>query len=338
MKNFLLLLIPLLLISSITKAYDDSFIAIKADAYTIDGQANEAFWANAQWYDIEYVWLPYGATMATGDFSGRVKLAWTNDVLLLFAEIEDNELSDDHSDKFSNYWDDDCFEIFLDEDHSGGGHETGSIAYNAFSYHCAINEEDVIDIGSSGYIALNDHVEFDLDTLDNNIYHWELAIKIYDDTYDEDGTNTPVTLTANKEMGLSIAYCDNDETNARENFIGLVNVSSADQNAAYQNADVFGKLTLVDDSQSSSFADAQTSNVSIYPSKVNSNLYVDLNDIMDESVQFRILDLNGRLVIEKTFDTGSGIQSFDMTTLSSGAYLINISGNQLNHIQLVYKQ
>ncbi|MBA7516118.1 hypothetical protein ES705_08163 [subsurface metagenome] len=100
--------------------------------------------------------------------------------------------------------------MFLDEDHSGGWHEGGSDAYNAFAYHIS-TLYDAVDLGVSGAVSLNDHVDVVI-TQDGNIYTWEIAIQIYDDTYDEGGSNTPVTLTENKEMGLSLAYCDNDGT------------------------------------------------------------------------------------------------------------------------------
>ena len=117
MRKLTILLICFLSISTQLKAYDDAFEAQSANTYTIDGQANEGFWTWAEWYDISYVWIPYGETVAPNDFSGRFKLAWTEDVLLVLAEIEDNVLSDEYSDPLSNYWMDDCFEVFLDEDH-----------------------------------------------------------------------------------------------------------------------------------------------------------------------------------------------------------------------------
>jgi len=162
------LLAIFLMISSELLAYNDNFEAKKATTYSIDGQANEEFWAGCEWYTIDHVWIPYGAEMTAGDFTGRVKFAWTEDVLFIFAEIEDNILSDDHAGVFDHYWEDDCFEVFLDEDHSGGWHQDGSVAYNAFAYHCAINEADVVDIGYSGNVLLNDHVEYDLDTTATN--------------------------------------------------------------------------------------------------------------------------------------------------------------------------
>ena len=108
---------------------------------------------------------------------------------------------------------------FLDEDYSGGWHQT---SYNAFAYHCAINEEDVIDSGDedASNIYVNDHVEYDLDTINNTNYVWELAITVYDDTFNESNPeNTTVTLNHNKEMGIAVAYCDNDGGSQRENFI-----------------------------------------------------------------------------------------------------------------------
>jgi len=337
MKTIFIPIVFLILLCSSLKAYDDAFEAQMAGPYTIDGKGDEIFWSYSEWYDIAYVWLPYGTTVAADDFSGRFKLAWTEDVLLVLAEIKDNILSDQYEDPLMNYWMDDCFEVFLDEDHSGGEHTGGAEAYNAFAYHIS-TLYDAVDIGTAGTLLLNDHVDVVI-TNNGNTYTWEIAIKIYDDTYDESSSNTPVTLTPNKEMGLSVAYCDNDGTGDRENFIGAVDVSEADQNMAYQNADVFGTLTLIGNNPNS-IQDNYTDEplINIYPSHVEDYLYINLTGSYQENISIKVFDLGGRLVVRDIIPAGE-INTFQLNLglLHQGAYIIQLRNNNLIYAELFYK-
>ena len=76
---------------------------------------------------------------------------------------------------------------------------------------------------------------------------WEVAIDIYDDTYvDGAADNHPVTLSPGKVMGLMVAYCDNDGSELRENFIGSEMVLSGPTDRGYIDAGLFGSLTLTE--------------------------------------------------------------------------------------------
>lgn len=337
MKKISILFVCFAFLISSLKAYDDAFEAHMADSYTIDGNGNEAFWANCEWYDIKYVWLPWGSTVSADDFSGKFKIAWTEDVLLFLAEIEDNIFSDEYADPFMNYWMDDCFEVFLDEDHSGGWHQDGADAYNAFAYHIS-TLYDAVDIGTSGNVLLNDHVDVVI-TKNGNTYTWEIAIQIYDDTYVHNGSNTPVTLTQNKEIGLSVAYCDNDGTGDREHFIGAVNVSEADQNAAWQNADVFGTLTLIgNDPNSVQDNIAAKPSFSVYPSHVEEYIFVDLSESPSESIEIKVYDLDGRMLVTEIIPAGENRPfQLNLDMLQQGAYIINVRSNDLYCSKLFYK-
>ena len=66
-------------------------------------------------------------------------------------------------------------------------------------------------------------------------------------TYNEGSTeNTPLKLTPNKEVGFALAYCDNDGSEERENFIGSVFVPGEDKNQGYKNADIFETIILTE--------------------------------------------------------------------------------------------
>lgn len=340
MKNFLSVLTILMIFTQLSIGqhyYNDAFSAQKADSYIIDGIGDEPFWEQCEWYDIEYIWIPYGTTMSAGDFTGRVKFAWTEEKLLILAEIEDDVLSDTHENPQDNYWNDDCFEVFLDEDYSGGWHQT---SYNAFAYHCAINEEDVIDSGDNDApnVNLKDHVEFDLDTIDNTNYVWELAFTIYDDSFNEsNSSNNTVTLNHNKEMGIAVAYCDNDGGTQRENFIGLIDVAAEHFNSAWQDASVFGKLTLIDPDapEEISMNSINAENIHIFQDK-HLDLVIENHGKPYGKTTISIFDLNGRLIQESTVYLEDRIL-LDIKVMIKGTYIVTLTGNNIYYSKMICK-
>ncbi|MFA6401578.1 MAG: sugar-binding protein [Salinivirgaceae bacterium] len=204
----------------------------------IDGLATDSCWSQAVWDTLDQIWL--GSNYSATDFTGRYKIGWNEKQLYLLIEITDDSLLNSRE-PLVNYWDDDCVEVFIDEDHSGGIHQYN---YNAFAYHISPTM-DAVDMGPDKKAHLyNSHVQGVL-TKNGAHYLWELAISIYPDTYsDEKNDNQPVKLGKNKEIGFSIAYCDNDSSPTRENFIGSVNTDGHFKNDGWIDASCFGVLVL----------------------------------------------------------------------------------------------
>jgi hypothetical protein len=103
-------------------------------AISIDGVADEPVWQNAPWQELNHRWL--GPEYSSDDFEGRYKVAWSDNKLYILAVITDDVLEDRHRDPLVQYWDDDCLEIFIDEDFSGGNHQFN---HNAFAYHMSLD-------------------------------------------------------------------------------------------------------------------------------------------------------------------------------------------------------
>ena len=53
-------------------------------------------------------------------------------------------------------------------------------------------------------------------------------------------------LNTNDKIGFALAYCDNDGSKERENFIGSTFVPGEDKNQGYINADIFETIQLVE--------------------------------------------------------------------------------------------
>lgn len=207
-------------------------------APVIDGIADDAAWQEGKWHTLDQRWL--GDAYSNEDFSGKYKLTWTEDALYLLAKIRDDKLVDFNEDPLIAWWDDDCLEVFIDEDNSGGEHQFN---HNAFAYHIAL-DGNVVDMSTKKEGKLyNSHIQSKIKT-EGDLTTWEVRIEIYSDDYDDDGENKAVKLLPNKNIGFALAYCDNDTSKNRENFIGSVYVEGDDKNRGWIDANIFGTLVL----------------------------------------------------------------------------------------------
>jgi hypothetical protein len=208
------------------------------DTIEIDGLPNEATWNRQPWHPIDQLWL--GEPYSTEDFSGRYKLLWDESGVYLLAEITDDVLLDRYPDPLKNWWDDDCLEIFIDENNNGGDHQFN---HTAFAYHVAL-DGNVVDMSTNKQGKLyNSHVRSARSTSGTqNI--WELKILIFDETFSDDSPSEALTLKAGKTMGFALAYCDNDQSEHRENFVGSSQHEGFKQNQGWINASIFGTLVL----------------------------------------------------------------------------------------------
>jgi hypothetical protein len=232
-------------------ANNNDLHAIKAQSLIkVDGIGNEIAWERATWQPLDKLIL--GTVPSAQDFSGQFKILWDERQLYLLVDITDDILFDQHADPLHLYWDDDCLEIFIDEDASGGEHQFN---FNAFAYHVALDNQ-AVDIGpnnkdgSTNFVLLNDHINsvWRRSTTTKNKIYWEVALTVYDDSFDLNKNNQQgVTLHQEKQLGFMLAYCDNDGSKEREHFIGSTDIKAVngDKNQGYKTADVFQKLTLV---------------------------------------------------------------------------------------------
>lgn len=203
----------------------------------LDGSGADDVWDAAEWQAIDQVWV--GNKPDTEDFAGRYKLAWDENNLYILAEITDDSLLEIHPESASRYWDDDCLEVFIDEDASGGNHQFNC---NAFAYHIALDGQ-VMDMASdSTYHFFNDHCLTRLITR-NHVNTWEIAVRIYDGAnYSMNEASVPKLLKSGKKIGFALAYSDNDGSPERENCVGNISLPGGDKKQVWSDASVFGLL------------------------------------------------------------------------------------------------
>jgi hypothetical protein len=212
-------------------------------AIVIDGQTDQA-WHNVAWQPMPYSMA--GSLPNKQDFNGRYRLLWDENYLYLQAEITDELLLDRTADPLVAYWDDDCLEIFIDSDASGGIHQYN---HSAFAYHIALDNQ-VVDVGDDQKPHLyNEHLvsRWQRQVDAPNTIIWEVAVKMYPNSFTDAKALAPLKLNAKDVIGFMLAYCDNDGSEHREHFMGSQDISpvNGDKNRSWIDADVFGQIRLV---------------------------------------------------------------------------------------------
>ena len=147
-------------------------------APVVDARATEACWAAAAWRPLDQRWL--GPPVTPADYQGRYKVVWTPKRLYVLAEITDDKLVDTHP-TLEKWWDDDCLEIFVDPDHSGGNHQYN---YNAWAYHIALDGH-VVDMDTQQKGRLYDNHVQSRHTQRGHVTTWETSVALYPDTYND---------------------------------------------------------------------------------------------------------------------------------------------------------
>jgi hypothetical protein len=233
-------------------------------APAIDGDPSDTCWASAEWYYIDQTWMNWGEHIDSADFFARFKVCWSAEENLLYflVDVNDDVFVDGYNYPQDGYWNFDVLEVFIDEDCSGGLHAVdnpvaGEKSENAFTYHLTVNAPAEGEVNNSFHAMDLDGMYQIVDYSGNfpllalkktgNKYVYEFALAVYNDTYSQSAPeDARVALAGNKLIGLSLAYCDNDQPDGkRDNFFGSVWVPQADSNSHWMDADGYGRLRLV---------------------------------------------------------------------------------------------
>jgi hypothetical protein len=329
-----------------------------SSAPIFDGVGNDVCWQNVPWQTIDQVWIPYGDNVSSNDYSGRYKVTWsgTENVLYFLVEITDDVFVDGYVyGVTADVYNFDVVEVFIDEDKSGGlhvfdgtgstGQQWGTNAENAFAYHIyadfpeegqiatdfRVNDQDGTDwsnIITPNYAAHFPHFAL---RKSQNTAVWEFSLIVYDDTYEEDNVDAArVQLEVGKKIGLSLAYCDNDDPDenpkVRDNFFGSVWVPAAAYNDHWMNADYFGTIELASGNPSAVLRNGpvQSYAFSLYPNPASSFFRLEMTNDYRGDVSIRLYNLLGQEVLTGTaLKTDKQLsQLIEFSNLPKGLYFI----------------
>lgn len=303
------------------------------------------------------------------DFTGKFKVVWSSETNLLYflVEITDDKFTggyiyNENPNSGGGYPNYDIVEVFIDADRSGGLHvfdgtgnvgaQWGTNAENAFSYHVATNEPEngsiqtqfhALDIAGTNWGYPNQKVpdyapHFPGFTVkkENNKYVWEFSLKVYSDTYNPSNTEASlVLLESGKILGLSLAYCDNDNPEEsplrRDHFFGSVDVQPAAYNDHWKQADGFGVAKLTKSTITFSSFSKLNEQIKIKSYASNGWLFSSVNSPVNDKVSIRVLSILGQEIITKTeFKSTPELNNrIDIQNLKSGIYFVQIAfGNK----------
>lgn len=79
-------------------------------------------------------------------------------------------------------------------------------------------------------------------------------------------------------------------------------------------------------------------NVSIYPNPVNDVLNINIKDLTGSDVAIKVIDTNGREVYNNIITNFQNENSIDLSSLASGIYIINLTGDKLKYSQKIIIQ
>ena len=313
---------------------------------SIDAIGNDQCWQDIPWQGIDYVWIPdtLWGNITSEDYSGRYKIAWSSSSNLLYFLIEVN---DDHFvDGFipgatADVYNFDIAEVFIDEDASGGEHRydgPGTNAENAFAYHIYAEYPEEGNISTNLYVGdmattppnyASHFPGFALRKTGNTAV-WEFSLIAYNDTYSPTNVdNSRVTLQEGKEMGLSVAYCDNDNPNenpkVRDNMFGSVWEPSPG-NLHWINADNFGNIKLVSNISTGVVEKEidQSSIIKVYPNPLSSQLQLELDNPYTGEISIKLYDILGQEVFQSSESKTNSFftKTLYLDYLSSGIYFL----------------
>ncbi|MBN1115672.1 MAG: T9SS type A sorting domain-containing protein [Bacteroidales bacterium] len=358
-------IIILLCAFSSKASQDDTVFVYQTETLPlIDGNASDNCWNIAKWQHIDQVWINWGESIPEGDFSGAYKILWSSQTNMLYflVKVADDVICDAYKRGITaEHYNFDILEVFLDEDRSGGSHlfDAGNDnSENAFAYHIfskfpakgeTNTDFEASDVGGSSWfnrsdIMLNNHFDEFVLAMHEGVAYWEFSLKVYNDSYvSKNPEKSRVVLTEGKIMGLSLAYCDNDDAEeiparaTRDNFYGSVYVPEEAWNDHYKNADHFGVAKLIDNSNKTEIIESSV--FDICPNHAERNIKVKYgNSIKAEDLQAWIFDLNGNQAIIETPALNADTNEFilSLNNLHPGDYILKIQAkNQVLESQFI---
>lgn len=306
----------------------------------IDGAGTDLCWDSAAWNPMPYVWIPYNQTIFASDFTGRFKTVWNEEQNLMYFlfEITDDIFVNGYvfSESNGKYYLYDVVEIFIDENHSGGIHETNN---NAYAYHITAGntsvEYDAIDMWGNTRVNNRSHLPEFKRVQNEDLHTWEFSLMVLNDSYTPSDVpeNFKSTLYKDKEMGFSAAYCDDDHSASnpqRDHFIASKYQTLTESNNSYINASIFGFMKLVDQPTSNpatgkTSEDYNTPQVKIFPNPVSDFAKLSFTNSYTGTVDISIFNSTGQLIknVSGYKSSPEFVQEIDFRTLGPGIFLIN---------------
>ncbi len=77
--------------------------------------------------------------------------------------------------------------------------------------------------------------------------------------------------------------------------------------------------------------------VQIYPNPVNDILNVKFKNMVDQTIQVRLVDLTGKTILTREFSDPSNTQRLNLSPVSSGTYMLEVNTGQKRKVFKIVK-
>lgn len=141
---------------------------------------------------------------------------------------------------------------------------------------------------------------------------------------------------------LGVWYCNNFDTASpvwRQSYNGMSNVKVTDLDMRNDNmvyAATYGRgifSGMFTNTTLSSFDFSQSNNIKMYPNPATDLVNISISNYVGD-LKVDLFDINGRLVKTKSVDF-SGNYSLDLNGLTTGVYIVKLSGSELNYSEKI---
>ena len=141
---------------------------------------------------------------------------------------------------------------------------------------------------------------------------------------------------------LGVWYCNNFDTASpvwRQSYNGMSNVKVTDLDMRNDNmvyATTYGRGVfsgMFTNTTLSSLDFSQSNNIKMYPNPATDLVNISITNYVGD-LKVDLFDINGRLVKTKSVDF-SGNYSLDLNGLTTGVYIVKLSGSELNYSEKI---
>ena len=94
----------------------------------------------------------------------------------------------------------------------------------------------------------------------------------------------------------------------------------------------------IENATTTGLQEVNNNEVRLYPNPANDKVVVDLSRINDSHLRIRIMDFTGRVILDENGIVGGYQYNYDLQALSSGSYLMEISGTETRKILPLIKK
>lgn len=314
------LLMGILVLCAWTYAQKEYTIKQFTGNYTIDAVADELFWAGADEITIASADLSDGNTPpcmeadSDDDISAKFKYVYNATVLLVYAEVLDNEVMfQDITYACGGSWSVDGLELyFITTNDATSGQAVGdNNTVGGMHLRIQMNEDGTPSYPTDGGIT---SVEY-LETSDG--YNFEIAIDL--SAFLSYRVPEPVVIVpGTTQIGFDATVNDSDvpdEASCEQCRIALIAWNSRN-NALYGDASQAGKMNFSDEVIGAIALDTHDqSSIKIYPNPAEKMIFIE-SELLLSNIQ--ILNLAGSEVLNVK-DYSKGI---DVSSLQTGVYIL----------------